>query len=170
MCFLSWLARSIASTAPALALCAAPAAGSTAQQAYFKASNTAASDHFANAVAISGDTLVVGAPSEDSNATGVNGNESNNSAPGAGAAYVFVRTGTTWTQQAYLKASNTNSGDNFGAAVAIDGDTIIVGANGEDSSATGVDGNQLSNSVGFSGAAASESFSRVGGSRRTRAA
>ena len=51
---------------------------------------------------------MVGALVESSNATGVNGDQSDNSATRfAGAAYVFVRNGTTWTQQAYLKASNT---------------------------------------------------------------
>jgi len=60
-----------------------------AQQAYLKASNTDAGDDFGRSVAISGDTVVVGAPYEDSSAIGVNGNQSNNSASNAGAAYVF---------------------------------------------------------------------------------
>ena len=51
---------------------------------------------------------------EASNATGVNGNQSDNSATNSGAAYVFVRSGTTWSQQAYLKASNTGARDDFG--------------------------------------------------------
>jgi len=126
------------------------------QQAYLKASNTGAGDNFGNygaSVAISGDTIVIGAQSEDSNATGVNGNQSDNSASGAGAAYVFVRSGTNWTQQAYLKASNTEAGDSFGANVAVSGDTIVVTARGEDSGATGVNGNQNDNSVSSSGAA-----------------
>ncbi len=74
------------------------------QQAYLKASNTVSidHDHFGFSVAISGNTLVVGAHREDSNATGINGDASNNSAVGAGAAYVFTRSGTAWTQQAYL--------------------------------------------------------------------
>ena len=46
---------------------------------------------------------------EASNATGINGGQNDNSAAAAGAAYVFVRNGTTWTQQAYLKASNTDA-------------------------------------------------------------
>ncbi len=71
-----------------------------AQQAYLKASNTDAYDRFGISVAVSGDTVVVGAPREDSNATGVNGNESDNSADQAGAAYVFVRSGTSWSQEA----------------------------------------------------------------------
>ncbi len=74
-------------------------------------------------MAVSGDTVVVGAHYEGSNATGVNGNQSDNSAVEAGAAYVFVRSGTTWTQQAYLKASNTDIGDVFGSSVAVSGDT-----------------------------------------------
>jgi hypothetical protein len=104
-------------------------------------------------VAISGDTAIVGASSESSNATGVNGNQSNNSAPGSGAAYVFARSGTVWSQQAYLKASNTNAGDSFGFSVAVSGDTAIVGAPVEASNATGVNGNQSDNSASFSGAA-----------------
>lgn len=128
----------------------------TAQQAYLKASNTGADDLFGHAVAISGDTVVVGAPQEDSSATGVNGNQASNTAPNSGAAYVFVRNGTTWTQQAYLKASNASvisSDDRFGRAVAIDGNTIVIGARDEDSNATGVNGNQSSDSAFNSGAA-----------------
>src|SRR5690349_21818429 len=114
-----------------LAFPATSGAASLAQQAYAKASNTQSGDEFA-VVAVSGDTMVVGARSEDSGATGVNGNQADNSAENSGAAYVFVRTGSTWTQQAYLKASNTGAGDNFGQSVAISGDTIVVGAPLED--------------------------------------
>jgi FG-GAP repeat len=124
-----------------------------AQQAYLKASNTEANDFFGAAVAISGDTVVVGAYGEDSAATGVNGNQANNSVSGSGAAYVFVRSGNTWTQQAYLKASNTGANDLFGASVGISGNTVVVGAYGEDSAATGVNGNQVDNSAAESGAA-----------------
>ena len=85
-------------------------------------------DAFGCSVAISGDTIVVGAVAEYSNATGVNGNQADNSAPWAGAAYVFVRSGGVWSQQAYLKASNTGDSDEFGGSVAISGDTIVVGA------------------------------------------
>lgn len=101
------------------------------QQAYLKASNTEAQDHFGTSVAISGNTIVVGAPDEDSAAQAVNGDQSDNSQAGAGAAYVFVRTGSSWVQQAYLKGSNTDSGDSFGESVAIDGNTIAVGAKNE---------------------------------------
>ncbi len=117
------------------------------QQAYLKASNTDAGDRFGSSVAVSGDTVVVGAHGEDSNATGVNGNQSDNSAVHAGAAYVFVRNGTTWSQQAYLKASNTDADDCFGGSVAVSGDTVVVGADGEDSNATGVNGDQSDNSA-----------------------
>lgn len=124
-----------------------------AQQAYFKASNTTADDWFGQAVAISGDTVVIGAYREDSNTTGVNGSQSNDAAPESDAAYVFVRKGGVWTQEAYLKASNAGAYDNFGGAVAISGDTIVVGARWEGSSATGVNGNQNNNSSPYSGAA-----------------
>jgi T5SS/PEP-CTERM-associated repeat protein len=120
--------------------------------AYLKASNTGVIDQFGFAIAMSGNTIVVGAPGEDSNATGVNGNETNNSALGSGAAYVFVRTGDSWAQQAYLKASNTEASDQFGISVAVSGDTIVVGAQGEDSDATGVNGDQGDNSAISAGA------------------
>src|SRR5262249_28185291 len=96
--------------------------GNWTQQAYLKASNTGASDEFGSAVAIDGGTIVVGAMLEASGAVGVNGNQVDDSAPGAGAAYVFVRDSAgAWTQQAYLKASNTQSNDRFGTSVAISG-------------------------------------------------
>jgi hypothetical protein len=123
------------------------------QQAYFKASNTGGSDLFGGSVAVSGNTVIVGAPFEDSNATGVNGNQTNNSATDSGSAYVFVRSGTNWNQQAYLKASNTGAGDSFGWSVAVSGDTVVVGAPFEDSNATSVNGNQANNSAADSGAA-----------------
>ncbi len=123
------------------------------QQAYLKASNTEGGDYFGTSVAIDGDTVLVGAFAEDSNATGIDGNQADNTGQLSGAAYVFVRSGTTWSQQAYLKASNTGSGDYFGNSVAIDGDTVLVGASGEDSNASGIDGNQADNSAANSGAA-----------------
>jgi len=119
---------------------------SWSQQAFLKASNIPEADRFGISVAISGDTLVVGAPVEWSDATGVDG-ERTNSAIFSGAAYVFVRSGETWSQQAYLKASNTGEGDRFGTSVAISGDTVVVGAIGEDSNAIDVDGDQLDNSL-----------------------
>lgn len=130
-----------------------------AQQAYIKASNTGTADFFGRSADISADTLVVGAYGERSNSLGVNGIEGDNSAPSAGAAYVFVRTGTSWSQQAYLKASNTEAVDFFGWAVTIDGDTIAVAAaskstslSGEASSTTGINGDETDNGAPGSGA------------------
>jgi hypothetical protein len=122
-------------------------------QAYLKASNAGRYDHFGGAAAISGDTIVVGAWGEYSNATGVNGNQNDDSLSAAGAAYVFVRSGTNWTQQAYLKASNTGEGDFFGQAVAVSGNVIVVGAPSERSNATGVNGDQTNDSKTGAGAA-----------------
>ncbi len=127
--------------------------GTWSQQAYLKAHNSGGGDEFGESVSISGDTVVVGAEREDSNATGVNGDHTNNSVSAAGAAYVYVRSGGMWSQQAYLKASNTEVEDQFGHAVAISGDTIVVGTNQEDSNATGVNGDQTNNSALASGAA-----------------
>jgi hypothetical protein len=128
-----------------------------AQQAYLKASNTGAGDDFGYALALSGDgaTLAVGAWAEDSSATGINGDQADDSAAESGAVYVFTRSGTSWSQQAYVKGSNTGAGDSFGFAVALSGsgDTLAVGAYTEDSSATGIDGNQSDNAASSSGAA-----------------
>ncbi|MCR9162571.1 MAG: hypothetical protein ACE37F_18960 [Nannocystaceae bacterium] len=121
-------------------------------EARIKATNPQYLDQFGTSVALSGDTLVVGAENEDSAATGVDGDQSDNGLQGSGAAYVFHRTGSTWTQEAYLKASNTGYADRFGISVAIVGNTIAVGATMEDSSATGVDGDQSSDDTFDSGA------------------
>jgi len=91
-------------------------------------------------VAVSGDTVVVGAYAEDSSTTGVNSTP-NESATGSGAAYVFVRSAGVWTQQAYLKPAavgTSEANDLFGISVAVSGDTVVVGAYAEDSSTTGV--------------------------------
>ena len=113
-----------------------------AQQAYVKPAavgTSQAGDNFGWSVAVSGDTVVVGATHEDGSATGVNG-AANELASNAGAVFVFVRSGATWSQQAYLKAGEVSEYDAFGYSVAIAGDTVVVGAEFEDSSATGVNG------------------------------
>jgi hypothetical protein len=132
------------------------AGNSWSQQAYIKPSNTQASDKFGFSLALSGDgnTLAVGATLEDSNARGIGGNQADNSAESSGAVYVFVRNGSRWSQQAYVKASNTDAGDQFGWSVALsrDGRTLAVGAQTEGSAASGVNGDQADNSAGDAGA------------------
>lgn len=96
--------------------------------------------------------MVVGTQSERSNATGVNGDESDNSLINAGAAYVFQRTGSIWIQEAYLKASNTDAGDWFGISVSISGDTVAIGAQFEESDSQGVNGNETGNTLDEAGA------------------
>ncbi len=126
------------------------------QQAYIKASNSESMDYFGDSLALSddGNTLVVGSFREDSNATGVNGDQTNNSSTDSAAVYVFVRAGSSWTQEAYIKASNTDSNDSFGDSLSLsaDGNTLAVGATNEDSSANGINGNQTDNSLQNSGA------------------
>jgi hypothetical protein len=125
-------------------------------QAYIKAPNTGAGDRFGAAVALSGDgsTLAVGAPGEDSAATGVGGDPADDSAQDSGSVYVLARRDGTWSQEAYVKASNPEAGDFFGEAVAVSGDgsTLAVGARWEASWATGIDGDQADNSALFAGA------------------
>ncbi|MBS0196292.1 MAG: hypothetical protein JSR77_05995 [Planctomycetes bacterium] len=91
------------------------------QQARFTAADGAAGDIFGSSVAVSGDTAIVGAPADD---VGAN--------PDRGSAYVFTRTGATWTQQAQLTASDGAAADWFGYSVALSGDTAVVGAHFDD--------------------------------------
>ena len=86
------------------------------EQAKLMAGDGAADDYFGSSVGVSGDTVIVGAHLDDDNATN------------SGSAYVYTRTGTTWTEQAKLTASDGAAGDQFGFSVAIEGDIIVVGA------------------------------------------
>jgi gamma-glutamylcyclotransferase (GGCT)/AIG2-like uncharacterized protein YtfP len=122
------------------------AAGDWIQDAYLKASNAEIDDRFGYSVAISGSTIVVGAIYEDSNQTTITNTDGSasgvNGATDSGAVYVFKRDGNgDWIQDAYLKASNAEGGDNFGYSVAISGSTIVVGAWGEDSNQTTITNN-----------------------------
>ena len=87
------------------------------QQSELTASDGAADDVFGYSAAVSGTTVVVGAFEHQ---VGSN--------PGQGATYVFVQSGTTWSQQAELTASDGVTGDNFGYSVAVSGNTAVVGA------------------------------------------
>jgi len=126
------------------------------QQAYIKANNSRPVSLFASSLSLraDGDSLAVGMRSDDSAATGINGPEDDDGALGSGAAYIYVRQGNTWQQQSYLKSSNTEYGDLFGSSVSMsaDGETLAVGALGEDSAATGINGYQEDNSATSSGA------------------
>ncbi len=127
-------------------------AGTWSQEAYVKASNTLANQRFGAAMSIVGDTLAVGAPGEASAALGIDGDQTNVSAVGAGAVYVFTRAVTVWSQQAYVKASNTLTNQGFGGSLALLGDNLAVGALGESSGATGIGGNQGDTSLMRAGA------------------
>lgn len=101
----------------------APVAGAVlaTEQAILTAADGAAGDQLGWSVDIDGDTAVVGAPHDD-----VDGSA------GQGSAFVFVRSGGVWTQQAQLTAEAGAAGDQFGRAVAVDGDTVLVGAPSSD--------------------------------------
>ena len=123
------------------------------QDAYLEGSNTRQDDLFGYSVALSGvDLLAVGAPGEDSAATGVDGDQDDNSVPSSGAVYVFRRTDTGWQQEDYVKASTPGEGDFFGHAVSISRDGLAVGALWEDSAATGFNGDHADDSATDSGA------------------
>jgi hypothetical protein len=90
--------------------------GTWTQQARIVSSDIAAGDVFGYAVSIDGDYAIVGAQSADPD-----------DLSNAGASYIFKRSGTSWTQQAKLTASDAAEGDVFGRDVAIKGDYAIVG-------------------------------------------
>jgi hypothetical protein len=93
------------------------------EQAMLTASDGVAADAFGHSVALEGDTAVVGALLGD----GLTGD--------AGTAYVFTRSGTVWTEEAKLTASEGGTGDEFGSSVAVSGDTAVVGAKGDNTPA-----------------------------------
>jgi hypothetical protein len=95
------------------------------QQQKLTASDAAESDRFGRVVSLSGNTVVAGADGADT-AAGTN----------AGSAYVFVRSGTAWSQQQKLTASDAAAGDAFGCSVSVSGDTAVVGAYGADTAFT----------------------------------
>jgi len=87
------------------------------QQAELTAADGATPDYFGSSIAVSGNTIVVGAPQH---AVGSNSTQ--------GAAYVFVQSGGTWSEQAELTASDGAAFDEFGSSVAVNGTTVVVGA------------------------------------------
>lgn len=141
--------------------------GSWTQQAFIKPSNTRVEQSFGSSVALNGDALAVGAPGDWSCAAGVNGNQSDVNCFGAGAVYLFTRTAGAWSQQAYVKASNTAASQRFGASVALNSGRLAVGAPGETSCATGINGNQTNTDCNSGGmplaAGAVYLFTQTGG-------
>lgn len=108
------------------------------ETAYLKAEYPRQFDDFGYSVAVSGETIVVGVPFEDGEGTGVDAPRENLppllsvDESDSGAAFVFEKTNGLWERTTYLKASNAGDKDNFGNAVDIFGDTIVVGAPAED--------------------------------------
>lgn len=136
------------------------------QEAYIKHSNLDGHDHFGTNVSIFGDTLAVGAYGEDSsqkfitNGTTASGD---NAAPDAGAVYVYRRTGNQWAQEAYLKASNAQTYDNFGSSLALSGGVLAVGVPSEDSAQTTItNGSSASSDNSLTDAGAVYIFRRSG--------
>ena len=94
--------------------------GSWTQQAKLTASDAAAEDDFGKGVSISGDYALISAPYNDDNGTQ------------SGSAYVFVRSGDSWTQQAKLAAADAATYVYFGYGVSTSGDHALIGAPNND--------------------------------------
>ena len=125
------------------------------QTAFIKPNVVGSSDEFGSSVALTGDgnVLAVGAVGEDSSAVGINGDDKIDDATDSGCVYIFEKTDGNWTQKFYVKASNSEGGDRFGRDVAVSGDgsVIVVGADGEDSSSRGINGDSTNNGATDSG-------------------
>ena len=130
------------------------------QTGYLKASNAERGDSLGVAVVISDDgkTVIATAQDEDGLSTGINNipgpDYQDDIRPTTGAVYVFVEQDGAWSQQAYIKASNTGSGDVFGSRLALssDGNVLVVGAQLEDSGSQGINGFQDDDSALEAGA------------------
>ncbi|MGB5810486.1 MAG: hypothetical protein WBG86_08155 [Polyangiales bacterium] len=110
-----------------------PSSGAWRQAAELVPAVSTAGSAFGTSVAISGDTIVVGAPYEDSGAFITNGDPNRTDKPDAGAAYVFEKMEGRWRQVEYLKGWDPDSDDRFGSSVAVLDTVVVVGAPGQDS-------------------------------------
>ena len=132
-------------------------ATSWVQQAYIKAANAIPGNQFGGVVSISGNgnTLAVGSWLDASQARGINGDQLDQSATNAGAAFIFTRAGSTWTQRSYVKAPNTDAQDRFGHALKLDdlGESLLIGSHRESSNAAGINGDKTDNTAAAAGAA-----------------
>ena len=99
------------------------------QQQKLLAADGEEGDGFGDSVSLSGDTALIGASDDN-----------DNGGDGSGSTYVFTRTGTTWTQQAKLLASDGAEMDYFGNSVSLSGDTALIGAEDDDDIAAGMAG------------------------------
>lgn len=114
------------------------------QEAYVKASNTEDGDCFGTSVALSGRTLVTGAPREVSDAICV---DPGKPIVGTGAIYVFARVGSAWLQQASIKGADAETGDLFGTSIALFDNTLAVGAPGKGFTRAQVHGGSATNTT-----------------------
>jgi hypothetical protein len=135
------------------------------QQAFLKASNPGIADFFGSSISLSsdGNTLAVGAYSENEERTGINPADTERTALESGAVYVYVRNNNAWTEQAYIKASNTAKSNEFGGAIDLssDGNTLVVGAVGESGISTGVGGDETQNPSLYGSSGAVYVFTRT---------
>ncbi|KIF50247.1 hypothetical protein [Vibrio owensii] len=126
-----------------------------AQDSYLKSSNSDSEDQFGHSVDVNSDgtVIAIGAFNEASDSE-INGNESDSSASGAGAAYLFYKLQAGWQQEDYIKAVNSDASDHFGSDVQLssNGKALVVGAPNEASSSQGLDGDVQLNDTSAAGA------------------
>lgn len=117
-----WRVVLLALVAAAALSLAAPAQAAT-DEGTLTPDDPGDNDYFGEALALDGDTAVIGTPGHDQGAQ-------DDTRADRGAAYVFTHSDGEWSQEAKLTHTEVSDGDEFGAAVAVDGDTVAVGAPG----------------------------------------
>jgi hypothetical protein len=127
--------------------------GTWAREAYLTSSTPRANAAFGASLSFNGDVLAVGAPGEGGTGSGLEADPGGSPANNTGAAYVFSRSGTTWTQRAYLKATNPRESASFGSSIALGSSALVVGAPQEGTLTRGIDGPQAPSDACSCGAA-----------------
>lgn len=126
--------------------------GQWMETSMLKASNPSLGDHFGSSLAVLENTLVIGAPEEDSSSTEINGRQDDLSR-NSGAVYVFSYDGERWREEAFIKSPNNLHDNKFGASVALSSSVLVVGSPNENSSSTGINGDSSNFGAEESGAA-----------------
>jgi hypothetical protein len=119
----------------------------------FRATVPRASDWYGYVVKLTGTTLLIGSPGDASGSNGLMGDPKNDAVLDSGAMYMYGRARDEWVSTSFIKASNPDTPDYFGSAIAVYGDTVVSTSPSESGDAPGVDGNQTSNTLTYAGAA-----------------
>ena len=95
----------------------------------FASSKSIATGLFCSSVKIANDTIIIGAPGDVNQSTGINSDNDNCQVPSSGAVYFYEKIWTGWKQKAYIKSNNPEKLEQFGSQIDSDGNSIVVNSN-----------------------------------------